>query len=73
MIGFSLQLMELSYRHVTGRTWSGYPWWGFSIGANLSVSRWEIPSCCEAEWGVQDMKDGRVEWFDLGFLWSLLS
>lgn len=59
--------MELSYRRVTGRTRSGRSWRGFSIGANLSVSRWEIPSCCEAEWRVQDMKEGTVEWFDLVF------
>lgn len=67
MIGFSPPLMELSYRRVTGRTRSGRSWRGFSIGANLSVSRWEIPSCCEAEWRVQDMKEGTVEWFDLVF------
>lgn len=67
MIGFSPPLMELSYRRITGRTRSGRSWRGFSIGANLSVSRWEIPSCCEAEWRVQDMKAGTVEWFDLVF------
>lgn len=49
----------------TGKSGFGYSWQGFRISANLRVSWWAILPCCEVEFWEQQMKEERVECFDL--------
>lgn len=60
---YRLRYSELSPS--TGSSGVGRLWKVFSISANLSVSWWEIPPCCEVELWEQQMKGEEVEWFSL--------